>query len=71
MTDQFELPTSRLCVLVTDHLAQRGVELIRMAPGFAVVVEDPVELLLHPASAPAASTSASARTMPKCRAVRL
>ena len=38
MTDQIELPTSRLRVLVTDHLAQRGVELIRMTPGFEVEV---------------------------------
>ena len=48
MTDQIELPTSRLHVVVTDHLAQRGVELIRMTPGFEVeVVNDvtPAELV--------------------------
>ena len=48
MTDQIELPTSRLHVVVTDHLTQRGVELIRMTPGFEVeVVNDttPAELL--------------------------
>jgi D-3-phosphoglycerate dehydrogenase len=40
MTDQFELPTARLRVLVTDHLAQRGVDLIREATGFEVEVQD-------------------------------
>jgi len=40
MTGQFELPSSRARVLVTDHLAQRGVDLIRETPGFEVEVEN-------------------------------
>ena len=36
MTGQFELPGPRARVLVTDHLAQRGVDLLRETPGFDV-----------------------------------
>lgn len=40
MTGQIELPGSRMRVLLTDHLAQRGVDLIRETPGFEVEVQD-------------------------------
>jgi D-3-phosphoglycerate dehydrogenase len=40
MTAQIELPGSRMRVLVTDHLAQRGVDLIREMPGFEVEVQN-------------------------------
>jgi D-3-phosphoglycerate dehydrogenase len=40
MKEQFELPGSRLRVLVTDHLAQRGVDLVRETPGFEVEVQN-------------------------------
>jgi D-3-phosphoglycerate dehydrogenase len=40
MREQFELPGSRLRVLVTDHLAQRGVDLVRETPGFEVEIQN-------------------------------
>lgn len=43
MTGQYELPGPRARVLVTDHLAQRGVDLLRETPGFDVLVQDDLE----------------------------
>ena len=40
MSSQFELPTFRARVLVTDNLARRGVDLLREAPGFTVDVQN-------------------------------
>jgi D-3-phosphoglycerate dehydrogenase len=40
MTSQFALPVSRLRVLVTDNLAQRGVDLLRQISGLEVVVQN-------------------------------
>lgn len=39
MTSQIDLPASRMRVLVTDNLAQKGVELLRQAPGIEVEVQ--------------------------------
>src|SRR5574342_852247 len=39
MTSQIALPASRMRVLVTDNLAQKGVELLRQAPGIEVEVQ--------------------------------
>jgi D-3-phosphoglycerate dehydrogenase len=47
MTSQVELPTYRARVVVTDNLAARGVEVLRAAAGFEVVVpgqSDPQQL---------------------------
>ncbi|MGH7534399.1 MAG: phosphoglycerate dehydrogenase, partial [Gemmatimonadales bacterium] len=38
MTSQFDLPASRVRVLVTDNLSQRGVDLLRQTPGVEVEV---------------------------------
>ncbi len=38
MTSQFNLPVARVRVLVTDNLSQRGVDLLRQAPGLEVEV---------------------------------
>ncbi len=38
MTSQFDLPVSRVRVLVTDNLSQRGVDLLRQTPGVEVQV---------------------------------
>ena len=38
MTTQFDLPVSRVRVLVTDNLSQKGVDLLRQAPGVEVDV---------------------------------
>ena len=43
MTGQYELPGQRARVLVTDHLAQRGVDLLRETPGFDVLVQDDLD----------------------------
>ena len=43
MTGQYELPGPRARVLVTDHLAQRGVDLLRETPGFDVLVQDDLD----------------------------
>jgi len=40
MTSQVDLPVSRLRVLVTDNLSQRGGDFLRQAPGFDVVVQN-------------------------------
>ncbi len=40
MTSQFDLPVSRLRILVTDNLAQRGVDLLRQTSGVEVVVHN-------------------------------
>jgi len=40
MTGQFELPSSRLRVLVTDRLAQRGIDLLQATPGLVVDVQN-------------------------------
>jgi D-3-phosphoglycerate dehydrogenase len=38
MTSQFDLPVSRVRVLVTDNLSQRGVDLLRQTPGVEVEI---------------------------------
>jgi D-3-phosphoglycerate dehydrogenase len=43
MTGQYELPSSRLRVLVTDHLAQRGIDLLQTSPGLAVDVRNDLD----------------------------
>ncbi|MBP1777784.1 MAG: serA, partial [candidate division NC10 bacterium] len=43
MTGQFELPGARLRVLVTDHLAQRGIDLLQASPGLAVDVRNALD----------------------------
>ncbi len=43
MTGQFELPGSRLRVLVTDHLAQRGIDLLQATPGLTVDVRNTLD----------------------------
>jgi len=40
MTSQADLPVSRIRVLVTDNLAQKGVDLIRQTAGFEVVAQN-------------------------------
>ncbi|MEK7220246.1 MAG: hypothetical protein AAB253_03545, partial [candidate division NC10 bacterium] len=40
MTSQVDLPVSRIRVLATDNLAQKGVDLIRQTAGFEVVVQN-------------------------------
>ena len=40
MTGQFNLPASRVRVLVTDNLSQRGVEVLRQSPGVDVEVRN-------------------------------
>jgi D-3-phosphoglycerate dehydrogenase / 2-oxoglutarate reductase len=40
VTDQIDLPASRLRVLVTDNLAQKGVDLLQQTPGFEVEVQN-------------------------------
>ncbi len=40
MTSQFNLPASRVHVLVTDNLSQKGVDLLRQAPGVDVEVQN-------------------------------
>ena len=43
MTGQYELPGPPARVLVTDHLAQRGVDLLRETPGFEVLVQNDLD----------------------------
>lgn len=40
MTGQFDLPVSRVQILVTDNLSQRGVDLLRQSPGVEVEVRN-------------------------------
>ena len=40
MTGQFDLPASRVRVLVTDNLSPRGVEVLRQSPGVEVEVRN-------------------------------
>src|SRR5512134_1515226 len=40
MTSQFDLPVSRVRILVTDNLSQRGVDLLRQTPGVEVEVRN-------------------------------
>jgi len=40
MSNQFDLPVSRVRVLVTDNLSQRGVDLLRQTPGVEVEVRN-------------------------------
>ena len=40
MSRQYELPDARIRVLVTDHLAQRGVDLLKETPGVEVEVRN-------------------------------
>jgi D-3-phosphoglycerate dehydrogenase / 2-oxoglutarate reductase len=42
MTGQFELPSSPLRILVTDRLAQRGIDLLRATPGLTVEVQNAI-----------------------------